>query len=91
MILIASNYCRTSLYRKAQSISATKPSKYEEAIVIGLLRPDRGVCWNRVFAHSLLYGCGITWMMMGEAKMQMLGKNTKNPAKHIKQLYPSIN
>ena len=24
-------------------------------------------------------------------KAQMLGKNAKNPAKHIKQLHPSIN
>jgi len=58
-----------TLYRKTSPISATQPRKNEEATVTGSPQSDRGLGWNRIFAHSLLYGRGITLMTMGEFKI----------------------
>jgi len=58
-----------AFYRKAWSISATQPRENEKAVVTG---SHRGLCWKRVFAHSLLHGRGITWITMGEVKIHLL-------------------
>jgi len=72
------------IYKKLQLISTTQLRENKEAIVIGTPRINRGLRWIWIFALSLLYDCGITWMTVGEVQVQPL--NGKCWAKGIKIL-----
>ena len=79
MILDALYYCRTSLFierlGRSQPHNQGKTKRQQLQAHHGLWgapRSDRDLCWNRVFAHYLLYSHGITWMIIGEVKIQPL-------------------
>ena len=91
-----------AFYREARSISAAQARENKEAIVTGSLR-TMGDTISRSLPMLELNFCSFftlrTWHNMDDCgggqntsiKRQMLDKRAKNPTKHIKQLYSSIN
>ena len=67
-----------TFYRKARSISAAQLRENEEAAVIdsplsvGCTTGQLQLVLESGFFSSLLHGCGITWMTVGEVKIQPL-------------------